>query len=110
MSKNELFLQDSVPILNITLFYGDFLQFRTQINKFILPCFLEELTITLNMLCGTNPLVIIIKTRIHVHNLAMPMNKASQSTNVIAAQGNKTTAFGYLHIQVTAFAERKKTQ
>ena len=84
LSKNELFLQYGTPILDITLFCGDFFQFRSHINKAILPCFLEKLTVTLNMLCGANTLVIIIKARIHVHNLAMPIEKASQSTDVIA--------------------------
>ena len=105
-----LCVQYGVPILDITPFCGDFFQFRLHINKAILPCFLEELTVTLNMLCGANALGIVIKARIHVHYFAMPMKKTSQSTDVIAAQANETTAFGYLHIQITAFTERKKAQ
>ena len=38
------------------------------------------------------------------------MKKTSQSSYVIAAEGNEATAFGYLHIQVTAFTERKEAQ
>ena len=62
------------------------------------------------MLCGANTLGIVIKARIDRHNLAMPMEKGSQSTNVIAVYRNEATAFGYLHIQVTAFTKRKKAQ
>ena len=85
LSKNELFLQDSTPILNITLFCGDFFKFRLHINKAILSCFLEELTVTLYMLCGANTLGIIIKSRTYGHNFAVPMKKTSQSSYVIAA-------------------------
>ena len=62
------------------------------------------------MLCGANTLGIIIKARIDGHNFAVPMKKTSQSTDVIAIYRNEATAFGYLHIQVATFTERKEAQ